>query len=114
MLLQIQDLNSPLAAILIDAAEQKNELVEDKWIPWWTSVRRATIATARGDKAAAIAFLNEVPDGKFGGNWRSYLGNWWVLDALHDAPEYKHMVAMLEEDMERQREEAYELLGIAK
>jgi len=114
MLLQIQDMNSPLAVILIDAAEQKNELIEDKWIPWWTSVQRATIATARGDEAAAIAFLNEVPDGKFGGNWRSYLSNWWVLDALHDEPEYKHLVAMLEEDMEHQREEAYELLGITK
>ena len=31
MLLQMQDPHSPLAAVLIDAAEQKNELVEDRW-----------------------------------------------------------------------------------
>jgi len=114
MLLQMQDPNSPLATILIDAAEQKLELVEDRWIPWWISVRRATIATARGDKAAAIAYLNTVPGGKFGGNWRNYLGNWWVLDTLHGEPEYKQLIAMLEEDMDRQREEAYELLGMNK
>ena len=114
MLLQMQDPNAPLATILIDAAEQRLELVEDRWIPWWTSIRRAIIATARGDKTAAIAFLNEVPDGKFGGAWRDHLGTWWVLDALHDEPEYKHLVAMLEEDMARQREEAYELLGMTR
>ena len=113
-LLQMQDPNSPLAVILIDAAEQKNELNEDRWLPWLTSVQRAAIAVARGDKATAIAFLNEVPDGKFGGRWRDYLGTWWVWDALHDEPEFKHLIAMLEEDMDRQREEAYELLGMNK
>jgi len=114
MLLQMQDPNSPQATILIDAAEQKTQLFEDRWIPWVTAIRRATIATARGEKAAAISFLTEVPDGKFGGRWRDFLGTWWVMDSLQNEPEYKQLLAMLEEDMARQREEAYELLGITK
>jgi len=112
--LQIQDPGSYQAAALLDAAEHKTNLVEARWIPWVTSVRRAAIATSRGDKASAIKLLNEVPDAKFGGRWRDFLVNWWVLSPLHDEPEYQQLIAMLEQDMERQREEAYELLGIAK
>jgi len=113
-LLQMKDPNSQQATILIDAAEQKMQLIEDRWIPWYTSVRRATIATARGDNTAAIAFLNEVPDRKFGGRWRDYLTNWFVLQPLYQEPEYKRLIAAIEQDMESQREEAYELLGMTR
>ena len=37
-----------------------------------------------------------------------------VLESLHNEPEYQHLVALFEEDMERQREKAYELLGRAQ
>lgn len=113
MLLNMQTPNSPQAATLLDAAEQQIQLFEDSWIPWWTAVRRATIATARGNKPAAIAALQKA-DGTFGGRWREYLSTWWVLEPLHDEPEYQSLIAALEEDMDGQREEAYELLGITK
>jgi len=113
-LLQMKGPNTPQATILIDAAEQKMQLIEDRYIPWATSLRRAAIATARGDKAAAIALLNKVPDRKFGGRWRGYLTNWFVLEPLYQEPEYKRLIAALEQDMERQREEAYELLGMTR
>jgi hypothetical protein len=90
------------------------QLIEDRYLPWLTSLRRAAIATTNGDKEAAIAILNEVPDRKFGGRWRGSLSNWFVLEPLHEEPEYKRLIAALEQDMERYREEAYELLGIVK
>ena len=113
-ILQVQDPNSPQASILIDAVEQKMQLYEDRWIPWATSIRRAAIAVARGDKGAAIAHLNEVPDRKFGGRWRDNLTNWFVLEPLYEEPEFKRLIAAIEQDMEQQREEAYDLLGMAK
>jgi len=114
MLLQMQDPGSQHAAILIDAAEQKVKLVEASWIPWVTSVRHAAIATARGEIATAITILQDVPDHSFGRRWRPLMNTWFVFAPLFDEPEYQQLVAMLEEDMVRQREEAYELMGIVK
>ena len=114
MLLQMQDPGSEQAAALIDAADHKVNLIEDRWLPWVTSIRRSAIATARGDKAEAIKILLEIPDGTIGGRWRDAFETWFVFSPLHDEPDYKHLVAKLEEDMDRQREEAYELLGIVK
>jgi len=114
MLLQMQDPGSQHAAILIDAAEQKVKLVEASWIPWVTSVRHAAIATARGEIATAITILQDAPNSSFGRRWRPLMNTWFVFVPLHEEPEYQQLVAMLEEDMERQREQAYELMGIKK
>lgn len=114
MLLHMQDPGSPHAVILLDAAEQKLELIEAAWIPWLMALRQAALATARNNKPAAIEHLLGTPGNRFGRRWRELLTNWFVLDPLRDEPEFKQLIAMLEKDMENQREEAYELLGIAK
>ena len=114
MLLQMQDPGSPHAATLLDAAAQKLQLIEAAWIPWLMASRQAALATARGDKSAAIENLLGTKDNRFGRRWRGLLTNWFVLDPLRAEPEFQHLIAMLEKDMENQREEAYELLGIAK
>jgi tetratricopeptide (TPR) repeat protein len=113
-LLQMQDPGSPQAKILLDAAEQKIRLVESKWIPWFGSVRLAAIATARGDKSTAIEHLLGVKDNRFGSRWRNWFITGFVFAPLHDEPEYKQLVANLEADMQHQREEVYELLGMTK
>jgi tetratricopeptide (TPR) repeat protein len=113
-ILQMQDPSAQQALTLVDIAEQIAQMVESKWIPWATAVRMAGIATARGDKTTAIAYLQERPGQKFGNRWRDYLTNSFVLEPLHDEPEYQKLIAMLEEDMARQREESYELLGMTK
>jgi hypothetical protein len=38
----------------------------------------------------------------------------WRFEFLHNEPEYKNLVALLEKDMEKQRDEAYELLGLKR
>jgi hypothetical protein len=36
------------------------------------------------------------------------------FDSLRQEPEFKNMTAMLEADMEKQRDEAYKLLGLTR
>lgn len=114
ILLQMQDPASQRATVLLNAAEQKLQLVEASWIPWLRSLRHAAIENARGNQAAAMEYLMGTPGNRFGRRWRVFLEHWFVFDSLRDDPEYKRLVAMLEQDMENQREEAYELLGMAK
>jgi hypothetical protein len=45
-------------------------------------------------------------------DWQYVLHNDWRFESLHGEPDYKNLLAMMEKDMEKQREEAYELMGL--
>jgi len=79
---------------------------------WERPLNRAAIAAVRGDDEAAIEHLNEA----WGMNWRTYwrstLVNNPVFYPLRNQPGYRELVARFEADMERQRQETYELLGV--
>ena len=47
-------------------------------------------------------------------NWRNGLTTGIWLREIQDEPEFKRLIALYEADMDRQREVAYELLGITQ
>ena len=47
-------------------------------------------------------------------DWREVMLRDLQFESLHNEPEFKTLVAMLEADMEKQREQAYDLLGLTR
>jgi hypothetical protein len=74
-------------------------------------LRQAAIESARGNKPAAIAGLQAAFDAGWRLEWRDVLHHDWRFESLHQEPDYKNLLAQLEADMEKQREQAYALLG---
>jgi TolB-like protein len=113
-LLQMQDPASERAAQLIEAAEQKMKRVDDRFIPWQRALERAAIAAINNDKQAALEQLEQAYELGLRSRWRNLLFTTIAFNNLHDEPDFKNLVAMLEADMEQQREQAYQLPGVLR
>jgi tetratricopeptide (TPR) repeat protein len=112
--MKMQDPASEQAAALLDHAAALNRQGDNRNIPFSAGFRQATIEAARGNKPGAIAGLQAAFDAGWRIDWQSVLRDDWQFEPLHNEPDYKNLVAVLEKDMEKQREEAYELLGLKK
>ncbi len=113
-ILKSVDITSSKAVEILDFTERKLQESDPTLLPWYTELSMAALENVRGNTDAAIAYLNSAFEHGMRTEWRLKLQHWFVLQSLHDEPEYRQLVAMFEEDMERQREEAYELLGMNK
>jgi len=113
-LLEMQDSASTRAAELIDAAEKEMLSMDERFIPWHRALDKASIAAIRNNNQLALEQLHRAYDLGLRSRWRSLLLSNIVFNSLHEEPEFKRLVAMLEEDMQRQREEAYQISGILR
>jgi TolB-like protein/Tfp pilus assembly protein PilF len=113
-LIQLLDPGSAQAAEMFNAAEAKWALRDAEWFPYFHSINNAKLAVARGQKDRAIKFLFEAFDKNHRTNWRQILTSRIAFMELQQEPEFKRLIAMYEADMDRQREKAYELLGIER
>ena len=111
ILLQMQDPASARAAELIDAAEQKMQLIDERFIPWQRALERAGIAAARNDRQVAMEQLEQAFDLGLRSRWRNLLLSTIAFNSMHDEPEFKQLLARLEADTETQRELAYQIPG---
>jgi tetratricopeptide (TPR) repeat protein len=112
--MKMQDPGSEQATALLDHAAALNRQSDNRRIPFESGFRLAAIESARGNKPGAIAGLQAAFDAGWRIDWQGALRHDWRFQPLHNEPEYKNLVAMMEQDMERQREEAYELLGLKR
>ena len=99
---------------LLDIAEQNVDQFSPGWGVFNLELNLAGIAVVRGNHDEALEWLNKAWDKKWRQGWREILLDDAILSQLADEPGYQELVARFESDMERQREDAYELLGIAK
>jgi TolB-like protein/Tfp pilus assembly protein PilF len=113
-LLKIQDPESARAAELIEAARQKMQATDERFIPWQRALDKASIAAVTGDKQQALEQIERAYELGLRSRWRNLLLSNIVFNDLHEEPEFKRLVAVLEEDMQRQREEAYQIPGVLK
>ncbi len=114
ILLQMQDPASARAAELIDAAEQKMQLIDERFIPWQRALERAGIAAARNDRQVAMEQLEQAFNLGLRSRWRNLLLSTIAFNSMHDEPEFKQLLARLEADTETQRELAYQIPGVLK
>jgi tetratricopeptide (TPR) repeat protein len=113
-LLQLQDPASTRAVELIAAARQKIQAIDERFIPWQRALDKAGVAAVSGDKQQALEQLEQAYELGLRNRWRNLLLSNIAFNSLHEEPEFKRLVAMLEEDMQRQREEAYQIPGVLK
>lgn len=113
-ILKSADITSGKADEILDFVAAKLQAVKSSLLPWITEINLAALENVRGNTDTAITLLNRAFEHNMRANWRLNLQHWFVLESLHDEPEYQDLVARFEEDMERQREQAYELLEIKK
>jgi len=114
LLLQMQDPASAQAKELIDAAEQKMLRIDARFLPWQRALDKAAIAAARNDAQAALDQLLRAYELGLRFRWRNLLLSNIAFNSLREEPGFKQLVAMLEEDMQRQREEAYQIPGVLR
>jgi len=113
-LLLMQDPSSARAAELIDVAEKVMLSIDERFIPWQRAMDRAAIAAINDDQQLALEQLQRAYELGMRSRWRNLLLSNIVFNSLHEKPEFKRLVAMLEEDMQRQREEAYQIPGVLR
>jgi len=111
ILLKMQDPDSERAAELLDVASKRLQLRESAWVPASQSFDQARLAMARGDKSQAIKQLYKAWDQHFRLGWR-HIDYFFMFRGLHDEPDYQRLMAMVDADMEQQRERAYETVGV--
>lgn len=105
-------------------SERPRELLDiaakyaDRTIPssgiWAGDYRNAQLATINGDDETAIELLNQCYEKGWRTYWRQFLVFDPVLSRLRDKAGYQELVARFETDVEKQRQLAYELMGIQK
>jgi TolB-like protein len=113
-LLKRKDSFSVRADRLIQLAEEKVDEYLPSFGPWHTDGRWAAIETLRGNHDKAIDHLEAMFDMNFRPYWRTIVYNDPIMLRLRGEPGYKALIQRFEKDMERQREEAYELLGVER
>jgi len=113
MVMKMQNPLSGEATEILDHAEALNARPGDRSIPFGRFIQQAAIETARSNKEAAVSALKQAFDAGWRVDWRETLVNDYRFESLHNEPEYRHLIAMLEEDMQQQREQAYALFGLA-
>lgn len=112
MVIKLQDPSSDRIAALLQHAEELNRQSSDRVISFQKPFRQAMIESARGNKQAAISSLNTAFERGWRWEWHLWLHRDYQFEPLHDEPEFKKLTAMLEADMEKQRQEAHQLLNI--
>jgi len=110
--LKLQDPVSEQVSALLDHADALNKESDDRVFPAEKPFRQAMIESARGNKPAALSSLHEAFEKGWRLGWRDSMYKDFQFETLHKEPEYKDLIAMFEADMEKQRNEAYELLGL--
>jgi len=111
VLLQLRDPGSERASELINVAEQRLDLQDPLFLPWVQAIRRASIAAARDNKQAALEYLETAVELGLRFRWQSTLFTTIAFNSLYNEPEFKQLVSVIEEDMQRQRENAYQIPG---
>jgi len=81
---------------------------------WAGDINNAAIATIRGEYETALQWLNSAWDKNWRLLWREILVEDAIFSQLKNEPAYKDLVARFEQDMEKQRELAYELLEVQR
>jgi TolB-like protein/Tfp pilus assembly protein PilF len=114
VLFQKQQAGSERDTALIDAAERHLLGQDPRFIPWRWELARASIAAARNNKQAALVHLNRAVELGLGWRWQNLLLSNIAFNDLHDEPEFKNLVAMIEANMQRQREAAYQMPGVVR
>ena len=82
------------------------------WGVWGPDLSRAAIATIRGQNGDALQLLNSAWDKKWRFGWRNVLLFDVVFSQLAGEPGFQDLIARIEQDMERQRKLAYELMEV--
>ncbi len=114
VLLQMLDPGSAQAVELINAAEEKNQSRDERLMPWARARDRAAVAAVRNDKQAALEHLQYAVELGMRWRWQSTMFSTIAFNSLHDEPEFKNLVSVIEADMQQQREEAYKLPGVLR
>ena len=113
-LIQMQDPASTRASELVDAAEQGMLSLDERFLPWQRALDKAAVAAVRNDQPRALEQLYRAYELGLRFRWRNLLLSNIAFNSLHEEPEFKRLVAMLEQDMQRQREEAYKMPGVLR
>jgi TolB-like protein/Tfp pilus assembly protein PilF len=106
----MSDRPEQLLRIAINHADQNSP----GWGKWAPELNHAAIATIQGEQETALDWLNQARDRNWRVGWREVLLEDAIYTQLADEPGYQELVTRFETEMERQREVAYELMGIAK
>ncbi|MFC1778380.1 hypothetical protein ACFL3I_13760 [Pseudomonadota bacterium] len=114
LLLQKQQPGSERAEELLNIAEEGIFAKDSRLIPWQREMEKASLAAARKDKKAAIEHLQKSIELGLRNRWQNLLLANIAFNDLHDEPEFKNLIAMIEQDMQQQREEAYQLPGVLR
>jgi TolB-like protein/tetratricopeptide (TPR) repeat protein len=113
-LLKLSDPLSDRPEELLRIVEPHVEAQHPAWGVFQPDISRAAIATIRGKHVDALHFLNSAWDKEWRFSWRDTLRFDVVFSQLAGESGYQDLVVRFEQDMERQRELAYELMGIAQ
>ena len=113
-LLRLSDPGSEQTGHLLDLVEGTADRFNPRDGLWTPDLTHAAIAAIRGDHETSLARLNSAWDKNWRLEWREQLLENAVFTQLVGEPGYQELVASFESDMEHQREEAYELMGITK
>jgi TolB-like protein len=99
---------------LLRIAELYVDVHHPAWGVWTSDLSRAGIAIIRGQHEEALALFDKAWDKHWRFAWREILVDNTVSSQLAGQPGYQELIARFETDMERQREEAYQLMGITR
>jgi len=99
---------------LLNIAEENADQFSPGWGVFSIDLNRGAIAVVRGNNEEALKWLNSAWDKKWRISWREILLDDAIFSQLANEPGYQELVARFEADMERQREEAYDLMGITQ
>jgi TolB-like protein len=99
---------------LLRIAELYVDVHHPAWGVWTSDLSRAGIAIIRGQHEEALALFDKAWDKHWRFAWREILVDNTVSSQLAGQPGYQELIARFETDMERQREETYQLMGITR
>ncbi len=112
-ILKAGNLASEEADRFIEAAQTIIDKAHPALVPWLATLHLAGLETTQGNRSEGLRLLRRAfVDENMRFMWRFYLQQWFVLAPLHDEPEYRELIAMLETEMEQQRERAHALLEV--
>jgi hypothetical protein len=99
---------------LLEIAKKYADHGKPGWGTWNSDVANAQIAAVRGEPDVALDWLNSAWDKNMRIGLRRILKEDAIISQLAGQPRYQELLARYESDMQRQRIEAYELMGISK
>ncbi len=112
MVIKLQDPASDQLTALLQHADELNRKASDRKIPFEKPFSEAMIESVKGNKQKAISALTTAFERGWRWDWQLWMYSDYQFEPLRGEPEFKNLTARIEADMEKQREEAYELLGL--